>query len=302
MRRRRRKNFTEEDEFGIGDSNALIGFEEKKKNYILEKDFFSLEKLLQELFTEIERLINRRNFNKQVVEICQKSLILFEELKQRQHHISVSTFESISFLQNIYELEEIADEVGEEIENDDDIVVRKKEEELENIEEIISFLIKIFNTFAQLYPKNISIPDDEVLDFILTIENDWDFELLLIGLAKTKDPRVYKFLKDFEVDAEKEVRDLAKMLLNDLAPQFSISNKAILKDLIAEDELAKTLKILLDFGKSKKDIELTNEVYYQLGRHSRLEKDVRLGTISFQDSNLTRNQIRFSIIELIEKV
>ena len=287
----------------MGEDNVLNGFEERKKSYLLEKDFNSLEKLLQELFIAIERSIFRQDFNKNLIEICQKSLILFEDIKQRYSQISISTFEVIPILKTINELERLADEIDEEIDSDDanGLDIDKKETELERIEEIVSFLIKIFNSYAQLHPNNIDVPDDKVLDFILTIENDWDFELLLIGLAKTKNPRVYKFLKEFEDDAEKDVRDLAKMLLNNFAQPSSVLYRDALKDLIAKDDLVKTLEMLLDIGKSKNDIELANEVYYQLGRYSRLEKDVKLGTISFQDNNLTRNQIRFSIMELVDK-
>lgn len=270
----------------------------------MKKDFEGLENLLQKSLQQIQYHINWNRYDKELTEICQKSLILLEDIKRQNHRIGERVYNTINLLDNIYELEQTADELDEEIDNSnhEEYENEEKESELERIEEVVSFLVKVFNNYAQYYSNSIEVPSSEVLDFILTIENDWDFELLLIGLAKTENPRVIQILKEFAQDTEKDVRELARMLLTDTQKNLNNTNKDELKTLVAEGNLVMALKKLLDLGKSDDNVDFTNEVYYQLGRNSTLEKDIRLGVISFQDSDRTRNQIRLSVIELIDQI
>lgn len=302
--RRRRKKSTDNYEFDVDNENVLIGFEEKKKYFLLEKNFGGLENLLQKSLQQIQYHIYQNRYDKVLTEICQKTLILLEDIKRQNHKIDERVYNSINLLGSIYELEQTADELDEEIDNSDNEEYENeaKESELERIEEVVSFLIKVLNNYAQHYPKNIEVPSNNILDFILTIENDWDFELLLISLAKTENPRVIKILEEFVQDPEKDVRELARMLLAGKQKNFNNINKDELKILVAEGKLVMALKKLLDIGKSNNNIDLANEVYFQLGRNSTLEKDIRLGIISFQDSDRTRNQILFSVIELIDQI
>lgn len=302
--RRRSKKSTDNYELDVANENVLVGFEEKKKSFLLEKDFGGLENLLQNLLQQIKYHIYQNRYDKALTEICQKSLILLEDIKRQNHRIDERVYNTINLLDSIYELEQTADELDEEIDNsnNEENENEAKESELERIEEVVSFLVKVFNNYAQYYPKNIQVPSSEILDFILTIENDWDFELLLIGLAKTENPRVIKILEEFVQDTEKDVRELARMLLTGTQNSFNNTNKDELKILVAEGKLVMALKKLLDISKSNGNVDFANEVYFQLGRNSTLEKDIRLGIISFQDSDRTRNQILFSVIELIDQI
>lgn len=302
--RRRRKKSTDNYELDVDNENVLIGFEEKKKNFLLEKDFGGLENLLQTSLQQVQYHIYQNRYGKALTEICQKSLILLEDIKRQNHRIDERVFNTINLLDSIYELEQTADELDEEIDNSnyEGHENEAKESELERIEEVVSFLVKVFNNYAQYYPKNIEVPSSDILDFILTIENDWDFELLLIGLARTENPRVIKILEEFAQDTEKDVRELARMLLTGTQKNFNNTNKDELKTLVAEGKLVMALKKLLDIGKSNGNVDFANEIYFQLGRNSTLEKDLRLGIISFQDSDRTRNQILFSVIELIDQI
>lgn len=298
----RRKKFPHNHESELDLEYPLIGLEEKKKSFLLAKDYLGLENLLQKLFTQIQNNIYQNKFDKALTETCQKSLILLEDLKRQKNGISEHVYSTIDLLGSIYNLEQIGDRLDEEINRLNLFERTDKEEELERIEETVSFLIKVFNNYALNYPQNIEIPNDDILDFILTIENDWDFELLLIGLAKSQHPRVINILKEFAKDEEKDVRELALKLLEDRQTRSYHSAKDDLKAFVSEDELTDALKKLLEIGKSVGDIDFTNQVYYQLGRNASLEKDMRLGTISYQDSTLTRNQIRLSTIELIDNL
>ncbi len=191
----RRKKIPHNHESELDLEYPLIGLEEKKKSFLLAKDYLGLENLLQKLFTQIQNNIYQNKFDKALTETCQKSLILLEDLKRQKNGISEHVYSTIDLLGSIYNLEQIGDRLDEEINRLNLFERTDKEEELERIEETVSFLIKVFNNYALNYPQNIEIPNDDILDFILTIENDWDFELLLIGLAKSQHPRVINILK-----------------------------------------------------------------------------------------------------------
>lgn len=72
-----------------------------------------------------------------------------------------------------------------------------------------------------------------------------------------------------------------------------------IRNLIAKDDLSTALiqlKALLD------KTPLLNEVLHQSGRFEDIRNQIRLGTVSHAEANLTQNQIRAALIELLAEI
>lgn len=72
-----------------------------------------------------------------------------------------------------------------------------------------------------------------------------------------------------------------------------------IRDLIAKDDLTAAiagLKGLLD------NTPLLNEVLQQSGRFENIQKQIRLGTVRHAEANLTQNQIRAGLLELVSEI
>ncbi len=70
-------------------------------------------------------------------------------------------------------------------------------------------------------------------------------------------------------------------------------------NLIAQDELKQAiekLRLLL------KGSPMATEIIVQSARYNDVMKQIRLGTISSEDSNLTKNKIRFALIQMVEMI
>lgn len=292
MRRKRRK---EREEDNYSRPTILYGYEGKKKELLLERNFNALENLLKELLSEISHRIQFKKINQEISELALKATILLDDLKS-EIKISLSTYEVILLPRKIIELEQIADNFGRTIEFEDE------EKKLDRIESIISFLIRLFDSFSNDYPNNVVIPSSYDLDFLLSIENDFDFKILLIALSKTRNKIVFDKLKEFEVDDEYEVVKIAKMLLKDFYQSDDKTikiNKDRLNELVSQDKIEDALKELKQIANDNSYSALYNEVVSQLGRISQLNSDIRKGFINTEDTAIARNKIRMAIIELI---
>ena len=73
-----------------------------------------------------------------------------------------------------------------------------------------------------------------------------------------------------------------------------------IKNLIAEDELEQALQLLRQALAS--DMPRLNDAIHQAGRFKHLRKQIQLGTVSFDDATLTRNQIRFGLLDFIREI
>jgi len=85
-------------------------------------------------------------------------------------------------------------------------------------------------------------------------------------------------------------------------PQDPTNQDAFLKDirgLIARDELAQALQQLQQFLAHTPQLD---EVIQQSGRFANIRKQIRLGTVSHAEANLTRNQIRAALLELLNEI
>jgi len=72
-----------------------------------------------------------------------------------------------------------------------------------------------------------------------------------------------------------------------------------IRNLIAKDDLTMAivgLKVLLD------NTPLLNEILHQSGRFENIRKQIRLGTVSYSEANLTQNQIRAGLLELVSEM
>ncbi|MBK7475438.1 MAG: hypothetical protein IPI11_05240 [Haliscomenobacter sp.] len=72
-----------------------------------------------------------------------------------------------------------------------------------------------------------------------------------------------------------------------------------IRDLIAKDDLTTAiagLKELLDHTPR------LNEVLQQSGRFENIQKQIRLGTVSHSEANLTQNQIRLGLLDLVSEM
>lgn len=72
-----------------------------------------------------------------------------------------------------------------------------------------------------------------------------------------------------------------------------------IRQLIAEDKLEQALELL----RLKLSGEpLLDEALHQSGRFQYIRKQIRLGIVSFEDANLTQNQIRFGLLDLLSEM
>ncbi len=72
-----------------------------------------------------------------------------------------------------------------------------------------------------------------------------------------------------------------------------------IRNLIAKDDLdtaISRLRELLD------NTPLLNEVLHQSGRFENIRKHIRLGTVSHSEANLTQNQIRAGLLDLVSEI
>ncbi|MCB9280051.1 MAG: hypothetical protein H6562_14265, partial [Lewinellaceae bacterium] len=72
-----------------------------------------------------------------------------------------------------------------------------------------------------------------------------------------------------------------------------------IRNLLARDELEAALEQL---GTRLQGARKSNEALQFTGRFHRLREEIRLGLISHQDATLTRNQIRFGILEFLQEI
>ena len=72
-----------------------------------------------------------------------------------------------------------------------------------------------------------------------------------------------------------------------------------IRQLIAEDELPSALQQLHDL---LEDSPKLNEVIHQTGRFTDIQKHMRLGTLSFEQGSVSRNQISIALLDLLDEI
>lgn len=77
------------------------------------------------------------------------------------------------------------------------------------------------------------------------------------------------------------------------------TNIQVIRQLIAKDELEKALDLLRQYLDGDKRLD---EALQQSGRFQYIRKQIRLGIVSLADANLTQNQIRFGLLDLLSEI
>jgi hypothetical protein len=77
------------------------------------------------------------------------------------------------------------------------------------------------------------------------------------------------------------------------------SFRAQIQHRIAADEISEAIQLLQDL---LKDSPKLNEVLLQSGRLSAISQQVRLGMVDNKQADLTKNQIRAGILELLDEI
>ena len=72
-----------------------------------------------------------------------------------------------------------------------------------------------------------------------------------------------------------------------------------IRELIAKDDLATALSMLKEL---LDDTPSLNEVLHQSGRFENIRKQIRLGLVSHSEANLTQNQIRTGLLDLVSEI
>ena len=72
-----------------------------------------------------------------------------------------------------------------------------------------------------------------------------------------------------------------------------------IQNCIAENDLSNAMNRLRTFLKDRPQL---NEVLQQSGRYTALLKQIRLGTVDFSEKNLVENQIRASLLGLLDEI
>lgn len=89
---------------------------------------------------------------------------------------------------------------------------------------------------------------------------------------------------------------------NNTMPQDPTQQNTLLQHiraLIARDELPQALQQLQQFFAHAPQLD---EVIHQSGRFANIRQQIRLGTVSHAEANLTRNQISYALLELLHEI
>jgi predicted HTH transcriptional regulator len=81
--------------------------------------------------------------------------------------------------------------------------------------------------------------------------------------------------------------------------QFTKSLVETIGELIGKDELAKAIHVLYALFK---DSPRLDEAIIQSARYNDVIKQIRLGTIEFEQANITKNQIRYALLDLLRDI
>ena len=81
------------------------------------------------------------------------------------------------------------------------------------------------------------------------------------------------------------------MKLNKLTEQIG--------DFIGKNQLSSAIKIISD---ALKGSTMLDEAIVQSARYTDLMKKIRNGQISFEDENITKNKIRFALLDLVREI
>jgi len=72
-----------------------------------------------------------------------------------------------------------------------------------------------------------------------------------------------------------------------------------LRNLIAKDQLPQVFKQLQTFLRDSPDL---NQAILQSGRFADIQKQINLGTVSFEAASITKNQIRLGLLNLLDEL
>jgi len=89
---------------------------------------------------------------------------------------------------------------------------------------------------------------------------------------------------------------------NDMTPHHPMKYDAFLqeiRDLIARDRLDEALPLLRSLLDNSPQLD---EVIHQSGRFAAIRNQIRLGVVSHEEANLTRNQISHAMLELLSEI
>ena len=73
----------------------------------------------------------------------------------------------------------------------------------------------------------------------------------------------------------------------------------IIGDLIGKDELAKAIQLLYALLKDSPQLD---EAILQSARYNDVIKQIRLGMVDFEQANITKNQIRYALLDLVREI
>ena len=74
---------------------------------------------------------------------------------------------------------------------------------------------------------------------------------------------------------------------------------AKIRNLIAKDDLPAALQL---FQKFQQESPFLKEVIHQSGRFQHIRKQIRLGMVSFENAHITRNQVSFGLLDLLNEI
>ena len=72
-----------------------------------------------------------------------------------------------------------------------------------------------------------------------------------------------------------------------------------INDLISRDEIGSAIQLLHDL---LKDSPVLEETLLHSARYTDVMKQIRLGTIDYEQANITKNQIRYALLDLVREI
>jgi hypothetical protein len=75
----------------------------------------------------------------------------------------------------------------------------------------------------------------------------------------------------------------------------------VVKNPILKNSLNSKTKVLSQLLKKNKDVQIQNDILALISRINDLKREIRLGTISFENEKIERNKIEISFLEQVNR-
>jgi hypothetical protein len=178
--------------------------------YKTAKDYLAIESTLKELFFIAHQ--GRRPWSLSVEQVFLKLTLIgceFLTYLRSVHTVAFETYHSIDPLSHVVRLESEAERMQDWEDGENGY---RRDCTLDIFYKLIHWNTLVFCQWATDYPGEVKLPDLDTLKYILEIDIEEDFIMILQALAKTRRPDVKAILLELQDDEEYQVRRCSQRL------------------------------------------------------------------------------------------